>query len=164
MRAAHSTRALRLVAQGMLCSTCSVLEQLSPCDQVSFPNHNRISGNRRCQRHWVASAGSTDRLGINRGGAILAHDTAWRLKKSDRTANFAGIEHRDDSSIGLLIQQKADFSPVLENRVAMQIAIRNLSQRDRDRAIIESYLGRRRQGVNALCVNEFSRNHHDKQE
>ena len=65
------------------------------------------------------------------GAAQFLQTTPLRaLVESDRAANLAGIKHRGDLAIRLLIEPEADRGAVLLRLKAVQVAIRNLRQRN----------------------------------
>src|SRR6185312_5920673 len=97
-------------------------------------------------------------------GAILADDAVCPFVKADRAADFTGIEYRGDFSIRFLVEPEADFLAILLRLIAVQIAIIKLLQRDADLSVHKSEFGGWRQSAHALGVNEFRRNHEDKNE
>ena len=90
------------------------------------------------QRDRIAAAGHAHRLRVDGGGAILADHAVGSFIKADAAADFAGVKQGGDFSIGLLVEPEADFDPAFFGLEAMQFAIVNLLQRDRNFAIDES--------------------------
>src|SRR5258708_6816709 len=115
------------------------------------------------QRNRIASTGGADRLPVDGGGAVLANYPVGSLVEADGAANLAGIKHRSDSAIWLLIQPEADGDAVFSGLVAMQVSIGNLGQGNADLPVAEGYFGGGRQGTHAFCIDEFGSDHDNEQ-
>src|ERR1700733_6033829 len=103
--------------------TLFLLEVVASGRDVGFGNNDRIVGDLRPQRDWVAPSGHSDRLRINGRSAVLADHTVRTLVEAKRAADFAGIEQRGDFAIGLLIKPEAHFNTTLVCLVAMQLTV-----------------------------------------
>ncbi len=97
---------------------------------VRLLNNHGVSRLRRLERNRIAAARRAHRLRIDGRGAVLANHSVARLVKADRSANLAGIEHRSDFAIRLLIEPETNRRAVLLRLEAVQVAIGNLRQRN----------------------------------
>jgi hypothetical protein len=52
-------------------------------------------------------------LGIDRSGAVLAHDPVRPLEEAHGTTDLTGIKDRYDLVVRLLIEEEANLNPML---------------------------------------------------
>ncbi len=83
------------------------------------------------------------------------------LVKPDRPANLASVEHGRDLAVRLLIQPEADRRPILLRLEAVQVAIRNLRQRNTHAPVGERNFGSGGNVADALGVHKFRRDQRD---
>src|SRR6185437_11906285 len=128
-----------------------------------FANDNRVCVSAGNQGHRIASAGSPNRLGIDRRSTVFADQAIWSFEETDWAADLARVKDRYHLAIGLLVKQEADISSVLMRHEAVKVAVGNLRQGNADRSIHKRHRSGRRQRTDALGVNEFRSDKHDEQ-
>src|SRR6202034_3525502 len=114
--------------------------------------------------HRIAASGRSHRRWIDGRSAILAGHSVGRLVKADRPADLAGVKNSGYLAVRLLIQPEEDRSAIFLRLKTVQVAIRNLRQRDTQPAIRKSHLGRRGRIADALGINELRRDQRDEDE
>src|SRR5690348_852414 len=127
----------------------SVLEHGDAGEQVGFLDDNGVRGRVGLQRHRIASAGCSNGLRVDRRGTVFAHDSTWSLEEAYRTANLAGVEYRDHFTVRFFVEQEANVSSAFPRDVAVQVAIRNLDQRNAHCTVAETDRSRRRKRIDA---------------
>src|SRR5262249_6312299 len=100
-------------------------------------NDNGICGHIGLEWHRVAPTCCAHGLGIDRRRAILTDHAIRTLVEPYCTADFARIKDAGDFAIRLLVEPEANLSPVFVGLEAMQVAIRNLSDRNADLSVRE---------------------------
>ena len=108
------------------------MEHFDARRQVGFLNHDCVAIRRRMQGQRIAATRGSNRLRIDRGGAVLAHQPIWPLEESNRPADLASVENRNYVSVRLFIKQKAYLCSIFACCISMQVAIGNLRQRNAD--------------------------------
>src|ERR1700722_19453419 len=141
-----------------------LFEHAATCRDVRLLNDHGIGRLRRLQRNRIAAPCRSHRLRINGSGAVLANHSIGRFIKSHPSANLAGIEHRRDFSVRLLIEPETNFCAVLLSLEAVQVAVGDLRQWNLYLTVGEADCRGRRKGALALGIDKLRGQHGNKHE
>src|SRR5471032_413116 len=106
------------------------------CD-IRLPNDDHFSGLFSAQRDRFATARRAYGLSIDGRGAVFANYAVRSLVKTHRSANLAGIEDGGDFAVGFLVEPEANRGPIFFGLKAVEIAIRDLGQRNAYLPVLE---------------------------
>ena len=118
-----------------------LLEDVGAGGDVGLANDDRVTQSARLRSGiGLHPPVMPDGLSVNRRGAVLANHAVRSLVEPDRAANLAGVKHRRNFAVGLLVQPEANRDAILPGLEAVKVAIGDLGQRNTDLAVAERSL------------------------